>query len=163
MKKVSYLFLLYFILSVKVQAQQSDYYVVEEFKSKIEQFEHHIDNAITSKRLEHIEKEIDLFIDEYDSYQNIIDYALYPSTFKEIISNLTFTLLNNENRLVLIEHQREQLIQLSNRITAQRTEINKLYSITDSLKTDLLTSNNNEKQLSEKLSYYRNSVKKRSR
>ena len=67
----------------------------------------------------------------------------------------------NENRLVLIEHQREQLVHLSNRITAQRTEINRLYSITDSLKTDLLTSNSNEKQLSEKLSYYRNSIKKR--
>ena len=83
-----------------------------------------------------------------------------PSTFKEVISSLTFTLLINENRLVLIEHQREQLVHLSNRITAQRTEINRLYSITDSLKTDLLASNNNEKQLSEKLSYYRNSVKK---
>jgi predicted acetyltransferase len=161
MKKAVYLFLFYFIITVKVQAQQSDYYVVEEFKSKIEQFKHHIDNAITSKRLEHLEKEIDLFKNEYDSYQNIIDYALYPSTFKEVISSLTFTLLINENRLVLIEHQREQLVHLSNRITAQRTEINRLYSITDSLKTDLLTSNNNEKQLSEKLSYYRNSVKKR--
>lgn len=161
MKKAVYLFLFYLIITVKVQAQQSDYYVVEEFKSKIEQFKHHIDNAITSKRLEHLEKEIDLFKNEYDSYQNIIDYALYPSTFKEVISSLTFTLLINENRLVLIEHQREQLVHLSNRITAQRTEINRLYSITDSLKTDLLTSNNNEKQLSEKLSYYRNSVKKR--
>ena len=51
------------------------------------------------KRLEHLEKEIDLFKNEYDSYQNIIDYALYPSTFKEVISSLTFTLLINENRL----------------------------------------------------------------
>ena len=49
MKKAVYLFLFYFILTVKVQAQQSDYYVAEEFKSKIEQFKHHIDNAITSK------------------------------------------------------------------------------------------------------------------
>ena len=58
MKKAVYLFLFYFIITIKVQAQQSDYYVVEEFKSKIEQFKHHIDNAITSKRLEHSEKKL---------------------------------------------------------------------------------------------------------
>ncbi len=155
MKNIVFIIVAIIFLTGSISAQQSDYLTIQEFKEEIELFKHKIDNAITSQQLENIELDISEFQQFYAENEEIINRAIYPSTMDSKISALRATLITNENRLLLIEHQREQLFEMSNRITAQRNEINRLYSITDSMKTEILMSQASEARLSEMISDYR--------
>lgn len=161
MKKIIYLLSIAFISMGSLYAQQSDYLTIQEFKEEVELFKYQIDNAITSEQLENIELDINEFLVFYEENIDLINRALYPVTIESHISGLKASLITNENRLILIEHQREQLFEMSNRVTAQRNEINRLYSITDSLKNEILNSQASETRLSGIISLYRTRLEQR--
>lgn len=161
MKTLIFLFIAIASVPSLIIAQQSDYKTVQEFSSEIELFKHQIDNSITSEQLENIEVEIDEFLIYYSENIDLLNRALYPSNVASLIYNLKSRLKTNENRLVMIEHQREQLFEMSSQIIAQRSEINRLYTITESLKSEILSSQASESRLSEMISNYRESLDQR--
>lgn len=161
MKKIIYLLSIAFISMGSLYAQQSDYLTIQEFKEEVELFKYQIDNAITSEQLKNFELDINEFLVFYEEHFDLINRALYPVTIESHISGLKASLITNENRLILIEHQREQLFEMSNRVTAQRNEINRLYSITDSLKNEILNSQASETRLSGIISLYRTRLEQR--
>lgn len=114
MKKIIYLLSIAFISMGSLYAQQSDYLTIQEFKEEVELFKYQIDNAITSEQLENIELDINEFLVFYEENIDLINRALYPVTIESHISGLKASLITNENRLILIEHQREQLFEMSN-------------------------------------------------
>ncbi len=163
MKRTLILFLGLVISSGVTFAQVSDYQTIEDFKATIANIQHQIENSITSKQLSVIEQELDEVFETYESKANLIDRALFPATFEGEIADLKTILITNEHHLLLIEHQREQVFELSNQVTAYRSEIDRLYIISDSLKNEILASQASEAQLSEMITSYRKRLVERDR
>jgi len=150
-------------LVTSIWAQQSDYEQIEDFKKTIELLDHQIENAITSQQLYAIEKDIDSLENKFRSYESFINRGIYPQTFGDMIERVKSGLIANEHRLLLIEHQREQLFDLSSQLTAYRSEMDRLYTEADSLRKEIVASHASEKRLSEMLTLYRERINERDR
>ncbi len=165
MKKLLYIIVpvLLMLPMAQISAQNSDFEIVKDFNSKTELLSHKIQNAITTTQIQGIEAELDSVEHKYADHQEIINHAIYPTTFIDKIESLRTNLISNEHRLYLIENQREQLFDLSNQVMAQRAEINRMYSQVDSLNREIELSQASEARLSQLVQNYRNRVEQRDR
>jgi len=161
MKKVLKLMIVLLMGTKLLNAQDSDHQKVEQFRTGVEVLNHQINNAITSKQLGVIYSELTLLKETSADIEKLINRALFPISYQSIIESLESSLINNEHRLLLIEHQREQLFDLTNQLTAHRSEISRLYTISDSLKREILSSEASEARLSQMISSYRKQLTER--
>lgn len=143
------------LISASAIAQESDHQKIALFEERVSELRHQINNAITSEQLNKLEVELSELQAGFNNYEQLIDRVYYPNTFQDIVTRLNSTLLTNEHRLLLIEHQREQLFDLTNQLTAHRAEISRLYTESDSLKKEIIASQVSEAQLSEMITSYR--------
>ncbi len=137
MKNIISILLLIITIPLSVLSQKSDFDMVEDFKSDIQNLSYKIENIISSSQINTFHMEIEKTKKIYGKNKLMFDRALYPQNIEQTFTQLELSLLAVENRLVLIEHQREQLVSMRNRTASMKLEINRLYTITDTLKRKL--------------------------
>jgi len=131
-KIVNIVFLSFLIFVVSLNAQESDYEIVENFKLKYKKLSSKIKNNSDKKIFEELKKEIEQLNSDYIKYKGLINEAIYPENFVSYFNK--------------IEGLRESSISktnLSNNLKSARNEnvilsdkLNKLTSDYDKISND---------------------------
>ncbi len=105
---------------------QSDYQIMQEFKSKHKSFDIAIDYAKNLKELNNIRTEIDHFKEEFSSNKNLLDKALYPDDFNSALNKLYSKLERAEKRLARISGLEQKVTKLKTDVSTMAKELEKL-------------------------------------
>ena len=144
-------------------AQLSDYQITQNFKNDYEIIKGKVTKTMTINDLDTLHSNILNLQNKYQAHDEIINSALFPSRYDEMMGELNELLLSSEHRLVLIENQQEQISNLSQRLTAFEYEVDHLRTETNKLRSDLSKSAIIRSDLSNKLAEYRVQIEKRDR
>src|SRR6056297_842422 len=135
-------------------AQSSDYQITKEFENSYRSLEASINNAITLEAADSLNKEVIKLRETYAKHKSLIDHALYPDTFEDAIQDLMAEAKDTEEVLMVMEDQGERLSSMNEQIANYQAEIAFLNNETDSLKTLIAKSEENEKNLSRLVEQY---------
>ena len=79
--------LIMLLFSICVSAQ-SDYEIVQDFKSKIGQLEQRLLDAVTMEEINTIAKDIELLKSQFEEHKDLLDKSLYPDDFNKAFAKL---------------------------------------------------------------------------
>ncbi|MGN8226503.1 hypothetical protein [Gracilimonas sp. BCB1] len=147
--------------SVSISAQTSDYRVKKNFEERYAELKSSISEAMTVQEIDSLRIEIEDFEYYNEDHDKLLDNALYPETFESSIEELKQRARAAEHKLLIIENQNEKLAQLSNELSAYKSEIANLNDRTDSLRNAILASEESESDLSNLVERYRKSMEER--
>ncbi len=119
------LFLLLTVLFYNTFAQ-SDYQIMQEFKSKQKSFDIAIDYAKNLRELNNIRNEIDHFKEEFSSSKNLLDKALYPDDFNSSFEKLYNKLDRATAKLSKIKGLEQKVTKLKTDVSTMAQELEKL-------------------------------------
>lgn len=160
MKKSILFFVLLFSWGI-THAQQSDYQVVRLFEANYEALIQQAELSATSQQIAQLRDEAVFLFEQYEEHEELVDRALYPRTFDAMMSALSQTLSSSEERLILIESQRDRLFTLNEQVNTFQLEIARLSSFTDSLRKEINKAQTNELQLADMIQTYRNRLEEK--
>lgn len=163
MKAQTFIFgsLFTWIAAFSVFAQSSDHARVDSFITQYELIEQQSKLAISSAQISMLRNDLDSLFEMYEKDENLIDHAVYPSSFNEMMSKIDTELASGKERLLVIENQKEALLALNNQVESFIEEISFLNSKTDSLRTEIAKSMASEERLSGMVRSYRMELEKR--
>lgn len=98
---------------------QSEYEIVQNFKSRISALENKIKEATLLEELQNISIEVEKLSQEFIIYKDLLDRSLYPENYQKIIENLNSAIIVRKGDFVQIEELQTEVITL-------RTEIEQL-------------------------------------
>lgn len=101
---------------------QSDYEIVQDFKSKIGQLEQRLLDAVTMEEINTIAKDIELLKSQFEEHKDLLDKSLYPDDFNKSFAKLNTDLFNV--RVTDIT----QIEVLSTELTVIKEEVDRLNS-----------------------------------
>lgn len=159
--KSSVLFIIMMFLSLSVTAQQSDFQIKSNFEVTKNSISTSIQNAISVSDIDSLLIKIDALNSDFSKNEEILNFALYPESFKSTIAKLKSDARNAEHRLLIIENQSERLAFLSDEVNSYKSELAYFTSLSDSLKIEIAESQENEKRLSRLVTEYRKSLEQR--
>jgi len=105
---------------------QSDYQIMQEFKSKHKSFDIAIDYAKNLRELNNIRTEIDHFKEEFSSNKKLLDKALYPDDFNSAFEKLYTKLERAETKLAKISGLEQKVTKLKSDVSTMAKELEKL-------------------------------------
>lgn len=149
------------VLIVFTKAQESDYQIKSNFETQYQSIINHLNNATNTVVLDSLKDNIEYLREENKAHKSIIDIALYPKTFDNEIQALKHLAYSTEQKLLLIENQKERLIHLTREISNYKTEIGFLNERSDSLYKVISSSMLSEERLSKLIRSYRENLEKR--
>ncbi|HSL90976.1 MAG TPA: hypothetical protein VK870_16870 [Ignavibacteriaceae bacterium] len=79
--------LIMLLFSICISAQ-SDYEIVQSFKSKVQQLEQQLSEAASLDELNNIAKDIELLKDQFSESKELLDKSLYPEDFNKTFAKL---------------------------------------------------------------------------
>lgn len=79
--------LIMLLFSICVSAQ-SDFEIVQDFKSKIGQLEQRLLDAVTMEEINTIAKDIELLKSQFEEHKDLLDKSLYPDDFNKAFAKL---------------------------------------------------------------------------
>lgn len=95
---------------------QSDYEIVQSFKSRYTQFEQQIKNAVTVEELNLITGDIERFKNEFSTYKNLLDKSLYPDNFEKSFEKLGNSLILRKTDFIQIETLQTEVVELRSEV-----------------------------------------------
>ncbi|MEX0720842.1 MAG: hypothetical protein WD059_09255 [Balneolaceae bacterium] len=144
-----------------LKAQQSDYQITRDFQEQYRSLKTTVSTAISVAEVDSLTDEIDQFEEEFSEHDTLLRAALYPDTFEDRIEELRNDARAAEHKLLIIENQNERLSSLTNELSSYETEISNLNTRAESLRQAIATSEDSERQLSNLVQRYRNSMEER--
>lgn len=142
-------------------AQISDYQVTQNFEASYQELKTSVQNAGSSEILDSLKYEITNLQNEYENKEELLDNALYPTTFDGAIDELNQFAKSAKSKVMIIEEQNERLANLSDDLSSYQNEVNRLNNRTDSLRRAIRTSEDSERDLSALVQRYRESMEQR--
>ncbi len=115
MKKNIFINILIALLAFNLFAQ-SDYEIVQSFKTRYQQFEQQIKNAVTVEELNALTGEIERFKNEYSTYKELLDKSLYPDNFEKSFDKLGNSLVLRKTDFVQIETLQTEVVTLRSEV-----------------------------------------------
>ncbi|SMO90432.1 hypothetical protein [Fodinibius sediminis] len=168
MKKLSFVLLSIFLLlgTTRVWAQQqqeelSDFEIQKNFKAQYQEFKNKVDTVAVADSAQAILEDVASFDQEYQSHKELLNKALYPDTYSQVIEELNQAATLAANRLQKMEQQDDQLTTLQLRLLAYQEHVFQLTQEADSLKQAMQESIESEKQLSGMVRNYRRNLEQR--
>ncbi len=157
----SILVTLFTLFASNVFAQQSDHKIKTDFIDNYSDLSKSITQSKSVFAIDSIEKELIKLDDKFIEYSELLDNALYPSSYKIELVNLFIELKSTEQRLLIIENQNERLDILTQEVSNYKFEISFLNKRADSLHKAIKNSQLNEVQLSKLVKRYRTNLELR--
>lgn len=147
--------------STTVTAQQSDYNVVQDFRTDYKELVQRVDNAVSSDELAELEADIDALEADNDAYSSLISSALYPESFRGMISDLRARYAAADNNISVIESLNERIAELEAEMQDLRDRLANLDEDTQALSQRLERAAANERRLSNLVRQYRQNLENR--
>lgn len=98
---------------------QSDYEIVQSFKSKLQQLEQRLSDASSMEDINSIARDIELLRNQYAEHKELLDKSLYPDDFNKSLSKL-------KNNVELKASDYTQIEVLQTEVVALRDEVDRL-------------------------------------
>ena len=143
------------------QNNQSDYDIVQSYKSEYKSLNKQIGNVVSVKEVEDLIKSIKQFDQDYQDHKKLLNSVIHPETYSSRLKDLQKNALVTEKRLIKIEQQDSKLQKLNGKLAGYDNELQLLNNKTDSLQLAIQKSIKSEKQLSGMVRKYRESLEKR--
>ena len=147
--------------STTVTAQQSDYKVVQDFRTDYKELVQRVDNAVSSDELAELEADIDALEADNDGYSSLISSAFYPESFRGMISDLRARYAASGNNITVIESLNERIAQLESELEGLRDRLGALDEDSQALNQRMERSAANERRLSNLVRQYRQNLENR--
>jgi len=166
MKKTLPTFLTLLLLATSystVEAQQSDYDIIQEFRSEYSQIVNWIDNAVSSSDLEEISDHIDELEDEYSEHSEIINSSIFPDTYDSRIDDLRARYSAAQQNVATIEELNAMVDELRGEVDGFRTNLADMDERSEQLQREIRDSQANERRLSTLVQQYRENLQERDR
>ncbi len=138
---ISYIIIL-FLHSVNLFAQ-SDYEIVQGFKSKLQQLEQRLSDAASMDDINSIASDIELLKEQYFEHKELLDKSLYPDDFNKSLAKLKNNLNVKASDYTHIEILQTEVIALRDEVdrlnTRNRELINQIAALEASKQKDVET------------------------
>lgn len=142
-------------------AQTSDYQVKQNFEESYQELSSSIQNANSTHTLDSLRSEIGNLQNKYEPKEDVLDNALHPKSFDGTINEMKQDARSANSKVMVIEEQNKKLASLSDELASYRSEVHRLNSRADSLRTAISSSENSEQDLSSLVQRYRESMEQR--
>ena len=153
--------LILFSLSSNLKAQQSDFEIVQDFRSAYSQLVNEIESAIDSEQLEMIDRDLNAFESRFSEHSSLINGAIYPDTFSELMNDLRSNYDNALSNVSVIEQLNERIDQMVAEMDVFRNRITALNQDIISLEDQIERSAANESQQADLIRQYRQNLDQR--
>lgn len=153
--------LLMIIAGSSAFAQQSDYRILQDFRAEYSEITQAIDNAVSSDDVNQISDDIDQLEAEYSGYQDLLNAALYPQTFRDRIADLRERLSGTSNNIDVVEELNERIAQLQAEMDDLRNQVTQMDEEAVALRQRIERSASNERRLSALVTQYRQNIESR--
>jgi len=153
--------LLGFAIDAAAQQAKSDYEIQKTFKQEYQRLSNGLQEADSSAAIQQLIKDVKQLDDNYSEHRELLNVALYPTTYKEEMDFLKRRALTAEKQLVTIEEQEQKLQKLSGQITSYDSRLEILNKQTDSLQNAMRKSLKSEEQLAGMVRKYRENLEQR--
>lgn len=155
------LFTVLIISSNSILAQNSDHDIKTGFTERYDSLDHEITNAKSVALVDSLILEVNEFDKEYTDHIELLDNALYPSSYSSEMTALYRNINITEQKLLIIENQSERLSKLGKEVAQYRSELDILNMKSDSLRKAIARANQSEERLSKLVTSYRESLERR--
>ncbi|MEX0639319.1 MAG: hypothetical protein WD094_02575, partial [Balneolaceae bacterium] len=142
-------------------AQESDYETVQDFRSGYSEVVNWIDNSVSSSDLDEISNSISSLESDYSGHSELLNSALYPDTFSDLMDDLRSRYDAAEKNITTIEELNERVRELSEELAEFRAGLSDMDAQVEDLQTRLNRSESNARQLSGLVQQYRQSLENR--
>lgn len=161
--KVSLTFVLMLLLALPCQlsAQQSDYQIIQDFRSGYAQLVNRVDNAVSTEQLDAISEEIRVFESQYSAHVSLINSAIFPETFEgsmELLQN-NFNTVNAN--VTVIEELNSRVDVLVEEMDLFRNRISEMNQDIISFEEQIAQSSANESRQASLIRQYRINLEQR--
>lgn len=160
-RTIVYIFAIFFALTSGAFAQESDHQIKTDFEAKYTSIEESLNAASDVKEVDSLKSEIDSLISQFESHSTLLDVALYPQSFEAEINAIRKEANSAEQRLLIIENQKERLAELSREVAVYKSEISFLNSRADSFRKAIALSMESEERLAGLVKQYRQNLERR--
>lgn len=147
--------------STGLKAQQSDFDIVQEFRTSYSQLANEIETAIDSDQLSIIERDLNAFESRYFEHSSLIDGALYPDTFRDLMIDLRSQFDYALSNISVIEQLNERIDQMVAEMNVFRNRITTLNQEIVTLEEQIERSAANESQQAALIRQYRQNLDQR--
>ena len=147
--------------SLMAQDVESDYEIQKNFKQEVKQINQRIESATTVDEARQLVQRVENVKKNFNGHEQLLDKALYPDTYDEVVGDLDSRVTTLHKRLATIDEQRQRLQKLSDRLAGLEGRLESLSNRSDSLRKNLQETTRSEQQLSNTLARYRESLRER--
>ncbi|MGM0507262.1 MAG: coiled-coil domain-containing protein [Bacteroidota bacterium] len=155
--------LLVLLMTSPVQAQESDYELIEQFRADYQEVQQEIDLAEDSEELLRLESELDRFSEEYDEHRELIDAALHPVTLQEHEESLESRWNSSRKTLARVDELHQEIEALQGEMEQFRGEIADRDDEIESIESELNQSREQVEGQADLVRQYRESIQDRDR
>lgn len=148
-------------ITTTVAAQNSDHDIRTGFAEKYDSLENAVTNAQSVAHIDSLVLTVNEFDKVYSDHVELLDNALYPSSYSSEMTALYRRINTAEQKLLIIENQSERLSKLGKEVAQYKSEIDIMNMKTDSLRRAIARANDSEERLSKLVTSYRESLERR--
>ncbi|NBC66034.1 MAG: hypothetical protein GVY07_10320 [Bacteroidetes bacterium] len=160
-KQISLFIVLSLFTGFSAFAQQSDYQIQQDFQTEYTELLERIEQAVTTEALAEIEDEINELETNYNEHSDIINAALYPETFENVLSTLRNNHAEAVENVSTIEDLNEEILSLESELDSFRSRLDRMDKETADLQQKIRESTQNEARQAALIRQYRENIEER--
>ncbi len=143
------------------QQTQSDYQIVNNFRTQYSNLNSQVESARTVDEINDAISKINAFENQYDSHRELINNAVYPQSYDEMISSLKNAAQSNLAHLQTIQSQSQRLAELNQQVSQYSKQLQRLSSEADSIRSIMTKSQTSTRNLRALVSRYKKNMQQR--
>lgn len=147
--------ILFLMLPVQLTAQQSDFQIIQDFRTGYSELLNSVDNAVSTVELSEISEEMRSFEAQFANHASLINSAIYPDTFDGIFQALEDNFNTASSNITVIEQLNERVDVLVDELDVFRNRISDMNQERASLEQRIAESSANESRQAALIRQYR--------
>ena len=158
---LSFITILFLLLPSQLFAQQSDFQIIQDFRTGYSELTNKVENAITTEELDEISEEIRAFESEFEGHASLINSAIYPDTFEGHFQLLESNFNSANANISVIEQLNERVDVLVDEMDVFRNRISDMNQQMGTLEERIAQSTANESRQAALIRQYRLNIDQR--
>tara|TARA_R100001143_G_scaffold63515_2_gene71260 strand:+ start:54427 stop:55647 length:1221 start_codon:yes stop_codon:yes gene_type:complete len=158
---LSFITILLLLLPSQVSAQQSDFQIIQDFRTGYSELLNKVENAVSTDELNEISEEISSFEAQYANHESLINDAIYPDTFDGLMQDLENNFNISNANISVIEQLNNRVEDLVDEMDLFRNRISDMNQEMVTLEERIEQSSENESRQAALIRQYRLNIDQR--
>lgn len=152
---LSFFTILFLILPTQLNAQQSDFQIIQDFRAGYSELLNEVENASSTEELSEIREEITSFEAQFANHASLINDVIYPDTFDELLEVLESNFSTTNSNISVIEQLNRRVDELVGQMDLFRNRISEMNQEMEALEERIVESSANESRQAALIRQYR--------